>query len=218
MVRNKPKLEFIPGCRFTYNSTAWVVLAEVMEEATGQPAGEWVEDNILEPLKMTDTPIESYVGEVIRNTAESYTHDEEKGYINHESNRAFFGAAEVYSSISDMVKWINNFKTAQIGGAKVNELFLKPFILNDGSNSKYALGINNDSYRGLKRYRHTGGHEAFLTQLSYFPEHDLGIFSVSNFSGKGWIETSKIADILLEDKMLALEEKSTNPLKLRKVI
>jgi len=151
---------------------------------------------------MDDTQIESFVGEVINNAAESYAFEEDKGFVNYKSNRAIFGAAEVYSNIPDMVKWMNNFKTAKIGGKKVNELFLKPFILNDGTNSEYALGINNGSYKGLKRYRHTGGHEAFSTQLSYYPEHELGIFTVSNYGRKGSIDTSKIVEILLSEYLL----------------
>ncbi|RLD75200.1 MAG: hypothetical protein DRJ10_15740 [Bacteroidetes bacterium] len=160
--------------------------------------------------------MESYVGEVIHNTAESYTFDKEKGYTNKESNRAIFGAAEIYSNIPDLVKWINNFKTAKIGGKEVNDLFLKVFILNNGSNSEYALGISISSYRGLKRYRHTGGHEAFATQLSYFPEQDLGIITVSNFGGKGWLATSKIADLLLEEFMNAPTKKENQEFEIEK--
>ena len=201
VVRKQPNLEFIPGSKWTYNSTAWVLLAEILEKITDQPADEWVEKNILKPLGMNDTQIESYVGEVILNTAESYSYDKEQGYINQESNRATFGAAEVYTSIPDLVKWINNYRTAVIGGKAVNNLFLDPFILNDDSNSEYGLGIGNSSYRGLKRYRHTGGHEAFATQLSYFPEYDLGIITISNFGGTGWLSTEKIAELLLDEYM-----------------
>lgn len=201
VVRKQPQLEFVPGSRWTYNSTAWVILAEVLKKVTGQSADEWVEVNIFKPLGMKDTQIESYVGEVIQNSAESYTFDREKGYSNQESNRAIFGAAEIYSNVPDLAKWTSNFRTAQVGGSQVNDLFLTPFILNDGSDSEYALGIGVGTYRGLKRYRHTGGHEAFSTQLSYYPDHDLGIITISNFGGKGWLSTSKIADLLLEEYM-----------------
>jgi len=216
VVRKQPNLEFIPGSQWTYNSTAWVILAEILEKTTDQPADEWVENNILKPLGMDDTQIESYVGEVILNTAESYSYDKEQGYINQESNRAIFGAAEVYTSIPDLVKWINNYRTAVIGGKAVNNLFLDPFILNDESNSEYALGIGNSSYRGLKRYRHTGGHEAFATQLSYFPEYDLGIITISNFGGTGWLSTEKIADLLLEEYMTSPTNKEYQQVEIKK--
>jgi len=205
VVRKQPQLEFVPGSRYTYNSTAWVILAEVLEKVIGQPADEWVEINILQKLKMHDTQIESYVGEVINNTAESYSFNKERGYRNEESNRAIFGAAEVYTSIQDLVKWINNYRTAEVGGKAVNDLFFNPFILNDGTNSEYALGIGNSSYRGLKRFRHTGGHEAFASQLSYYPDYDLGIIAISNFGGRGWLQTTHIAELFLEDKMSSQE-------------
>lgn len=201
VVKKQTHLEFTPGSRYTYNSTAWVILAEILESITGVPADKWVEKNIIEPLGMHDTQIESYVGEVIHNAAESYSSNDKNAYINEKSNRSIFGAAEVYTNIPDLVKWINNYRTAQIGGKAVNELFLSPFILNDGSNSNYALGIINSTYRGLRRYTHTGSHEAFLTQVSYYPDYDLGIVTISNYARKGWLPTSKIANILLGEYM-----------------
>ncbi len=220
VVRKQPQLEFVPGSRHTYNSTAWVILAEVLEKVMGQSADEWVETNILQPLEMHDTQIESYVGEVINNTAESYSYNKERGYRNEESNRAIFGAAEVYTSIQDLVKWINNYRTAEVGGKAVNDLFLDPFIfnngLNNGLNSEYALGIGNSTYRGLKRYRHTGGHEAFQTQLSYYPDQDLGIITISNFGGRGRLATSKVAELLLEEQMTSQELKKSPKVKIEK--
>ncbi|MBT8257529.1 MAG: beta-lactamase family protein, partial [Bacteroidia bacterium] len=205
VVRRQPQLEFVPGSRFTYNSTAWVILAELMEKVTETPADIWVENNILKPLDMNDTQIESYVGEVITNAAESYSNSDQ-GYKNEESNRAIFGAAEVYTSVNDLVKWINNYKTSQIGGEAVRSVFLDPFILNDGSDSEYALGIGVSEYRGLKRYRHTGGHEAFSSQLSYYPDEDLGIIVISNFGGRASVSTSAIASLFLGDKMTQEEK------------
>lgn len=216
VVRKQPQLEFIPGFRYSYNSTAWVILAEILEKITGQEADEWVENNILQPLGMHNTQIESYVGEVILNAAESYSYNEEKGYTNEKSNRAIFGAAEVYSSIPDLVKWINNYRTAEIGGKAINDLFLDPFILNDGSNSGYALGISNSTYRGLKRYSHSGSHEAFLTQLSYYPDHDLGIIIISNYGGKGWFPSSKIANLLLGEFMSSPANNETQQVEIKK--
>jgi len=201
VVRKQPQLEFTPGSRYTYNSTAWVILAEILKNVTGTPADVWVTKNILRPLAMNDTHIESFIGEVVQNAAESYSKTRGKGHKNEKSNRAIFGAADIYTNIEDLVKWIDNYKTAQIGGKKVSDVFLNPYTLNNGSNAEYALGIGIGSYKGLKRYRHTGGHEAFQTQLSYFPDHDLGIITISNYGGRGWLPTSRIADLLLSKHM-----------------
>lgn len=201
VVRRQPELEFVPGSRFSYNSTAWVILAEILEKVTKVSADEWVTTNIFQPLKMNDTKIERYVGEVIPNAAESYSYEKKQGYVNAKSNRSIFAAADVYTNINDLVKWINNFRSMKVGNKAAYDLFLEPFILNDGSNSEYALGISSGTYRGLTRYRHTGSHEAFLTQLSYYPAYNLGIITISNFGRKGWVPTTKIAELLLEEYM-----------------
>jgi len=177
-----------------------VILAEVFEEATGTTAAAWVEENMLDALGMNDTQIEIHVGQVIENAAESYSYSDELGYINQKSNRAIFGAADIFMNVPDAVKWMTNMKTAELGGQEVLDLFLEPNELSNGIFNGYAMGIYVGEYRGLRRYRHTGGHAAFGTQLSYYPDHDLGIFIVSNFSG-AWLSSGSIAELMLGDQM-----------------
>lgn len=202
VVRKQPQLEFEPGSSFTYNSTAWVILADIFEKAVDMSAAKWVTLNILKPLEMNNTQIETYVGEVIINAAESYSSNQGSGYTNEKSNRAIFGAADVYTSVQDITKWINNYSKTKLGGDSVNKVFLEPFVFNNGINSGYALGVEIGTYRGLKTFSHNGGHEAFITQLMYFPDQDTGVFTVSNFGGKGIVSTNKIADFLLEENMV----------------
>ncbi len=210
VVRRQPQLEFTPGSRYTYNSTAWVILAEVLAKVTGRSADAWVTANVLEPLGMEATQIESYVGEPIRNAAESYQYVPGLGYVNPHSNRALFGGADILTNLPDLAHWVDNYKTAVLGGEAVNRVFLDPFVLNDGTNSQYALGIQINTYRGLRRYRHTGGHEAFVTQLSYYPDQDVGIIIISNSGGQGYVASTAIADLLLAKEMLPVEVVTTD--------
>ena len=216
VVRRQTNLEFEPGTRYTYNSTAWIILAEVLEKVTGKPADKWVEINIFQPLGMNDTQIESEVGELIYNAAESYYYDQEHGYINQRSNRAIFGAADVYSSIEDLVKWINNYRTSTIGGEEVNNLFFESFKLKDGTDSEYGLGIRIDLYNGLRRYKHTGSHESFYTQLSYYPDHDLGIIIIENFASNDGTPEIKIAELFLKEHMVPQKEISYKEVEINK--
>ena len=208
VVRKQPDLEFRPGSHYTYNSTAYVILAEVLEKITGEEAHIWVSKNIFSPLGMTNTRIESFVGEVIENAAESYYYDQEKGYGNPKSNRAIFGAADVYSSIEDLVKWQNNFHSQEVGDQESMALFLEPYILLDGNNTEYGFGIRHGIHKGLKVYSHTGAHESFLTQIRYYPEHELGIIAISNFGGQGWLQTNKLAEYVLKDFMQFPKQKN----------
>lgn len=201
VVRRQPALEFVPGSRFCYNSTAYVILAEILEKITGEPSHIWVNKNILLPMGMINTYIESFVGELIPNSAESYYFDKSRGYEKAMSNRAIFGAADIYSSIDDMFHWLNNFQDQKVGGQEVMDLFLTPFELNNGTDTKYAFGIQNSLHKGVKLYSHTGAHESFFTQIRFYPEHNFGLVAISNFGGNGWIPTNKIAEYVLADYM-----------------
>jgi CubicO group peptidase (beta-lactamase class C family) len=216
VIRKQPKLEYEPGTRHTYNSTAYVVLAEILEKVTNTAADIWVETNLLKPLNMNTTQIESHVGEVIENAAESYAFNTQQGYTNEKSNRAIFGAADVYSSVEDLAKWFEIFRSDVTGGDNVRKAFLEPFILKDGIDSEYALGIRNSSHNGLKVYKHTGGHESFLTQMRYYPDHDLGIITISNFGRNGWIPADDIAEVLLEKHMTNSSKKVLKPVSVAK--
>ena len=216
VIRKQPKLEFIPGARHTYNSTTYVVLSEILEKVTDTPADEWIEENIFKPLKMNHTQIESYVGELVTNAAESYSFNPEEGYTNEKSNRAIFGAADVYSSIEDLKKWFSVFRSDVLGGKEARNLFLAPFILRDGTNSEYALGIRTETHNGLQVYHHTGGHESFISQLRYYPDYDLGIVVLTNFGRNGWLSASKIGELFLSTHMTNSSQKDINQISVNK--
>ena len=216
VIRKQPTLEFIPGARHTYNSTTYVVLSEILKKVTDTPADKWVENNIFKPLEMNSTQIESYVGELITNASESYSFDREKGYTNEKSNRAIFGAADIYSSVEDLAKWFTIFRSDVLGGKETQNVFLEPFILTDGTNSEYALGIRTEMHNGLKVYHHTGGHENFISQLRYYPDSDLGIIVLTNFGRNGWLSASRVAELFLDTKMTVAPQKELKEISLKK--
>lgn len=182
VVRRQPALEFPAGSKFRYNSTAYVILAEVFEEVTGTPAGKWVEKNVFGPLDMDNSAIESRIGEVIPDAADSYTLAGDGGYNRAFSNRAIFGAAEVYTTVEDLAKWLGNFHTAELGGPAVQKRMREPFVLTTGDTTEYALGLHIDEHQGLRRISHGGAHAGYRAALMYYPEIDAGVVAMSNNS------------------------------------
>lgn len=202
VVRRQPELEFPPGSDWQYNSTAYVILAEVLERVTGTPADRWVEENVFAPLGMEDSAIESAVGEVIPGAAYSYEDAEDGGHRAAFSNRAIFGAADVYTTVGDLAKWFRNFDTGELGGAEVQERMREPFVLTTGDTTDYALGLAIDRHRGLRRVEHGGSHAGFRAQLSYYPELGAGVVVMSNYDdvdAGGTVEA--VAELAFGDRM-----------------
>ncbi|GEM_PF-832785 len=179
-IRQQGKLDFVPGSKWYYNSMAFTILADILETVTETPADEWMQTHIFDPLDMDDTVIETKVRQVFPGLAESYEEDSEFGYIESQSNRAIFGAADVITTIDDMGKWADNILHGKVGGPKVVDIFTEPFILNDGEDPEYALGIGVTKWRGLDTYYHSGGHAGFVSFIRIFPELNAAIIELSN--------------------------------------
>lgn len=204
VVRRQPELEFPAGSEYQYNSTAFVILAEILERVTGEPATAWVEANVLGPLGMGETDIETAVGDVIPHAADSYTKGEDGEHLRLVSNRAIFGAAEVFTTVGDLAKWLRNFHTAEVGGRAVQEALRERFVLTSGDTTDYALGLRVDEHRGLRRLQHSGGHAGYRAQLSYYPELDAGVVVMSNYDDVNSGEVAdRVAELAFGDRMEA---------------
>ena len=46
------KLDFAPGTRFSYSNTGYILLGRIVEKASGKPFAEFLDQRILQPLKL----------------------------------------------------------------------------------------------------------------------------------------------------------------------
>lgn len=201
VVERQPELEFAPGSRYQYNSSAYVLLALVIERVTGEPFPQWMRANVFDPLGMDRTVIEEEIEQVIPGAADSYTDGESGGYRTAFSNRAYHGAADVYTTVGDMAHWLDNFDTAKVGGRRVIDRMLERFVLTSGDTLAYALGVNVDEWRGLRRIQHSGSHAGYLAWLSYFPDLDAGVVVMSNYDEMSGSVARRVAEIFFGEHM-----------------
>lgn len=181
VIRRQPALEFSPDSDYRYNSTAYVVLALILERVTDEPFPVWMNKHVFDPLDMNDTVIEDEVGQIIPGAATSYYYDEEdSSYTTAFSNRAIFGSAEIYTTVGDLAKWMQNFHTAGVGGTEVQNQLRERFVLANGDTTHYGLGIGIDRERGLARVHHSGSHAGYGSKLNYYPGLNAGVVVMSN--------------------------------------
>ena len=197
-VRKQEELNFPPGEEFLYSNTGFTLLAEVVEKVTGKPFAEFTEERIFEPLQMHHSLVYDDYREVVNNRAYSYYNGQSgfrKGVLNVEA----VGQGNVFSSASDMAKWVINLQDPEVGDTalinKMNELQL----LNNGKTFEGALGQFVKQYRGLKEIEHAGRTVGFNSHVSRFPEHEFAVIILSNSAELEVDEmVHKIADIYLE--------------------
>ena len=108
---------FSAGRNFDYSNTGYFVLASIIEKVSGISYGDFLKENIFEPLQMNDSFAYSFENDSIRNNQlAGYRiykwryHIEIKGTV----NDAVVGDKNVYSTTEDLFKWITGLNAGKI--------------------------------------------------------------------------------------------------------
>ncbi|MEL6443334.1 MAG: serine hydrolase [Bacteroidota bacterium] len=184
VVMRQPDLQFAPGSRHLYNSTAYVLLTTIAERIVEQPYPDWMDEHVFGPLGMTQTAIEREPGDVIPNMARSYTTTDRGTFREDFEAYSYYGATDVYTTVDDLATWMQFLKTGDLGngrgGPGVIARMTEKSLLTNGDTLDYTLGLTVSEHLGLTRYSHggaTGGYRAFL---AYYPEIDAGLVLMGN--------------------------------------
>lgn len=180
LVKRHQDLNFPPGDRFMYCNTSYALLAEIVEKVGGQSFEKWMKEHIFNPLGMQHSYIMDQQGEVFPNTADSYYGNLENGYRKAFDNSTLRGQGGIYTTLEDMMKWLANFSSQQLGSPAVYEAFYTKGLLNNGDSLDYAGGLFIDEWKGIKRIRHGGASAGYRSSIVYYPSYDLGIFIKNN--------------------------------------
>lgn len=188
--RDKP-LEFVPGEKWNYSNSGYVLLGYLIEKVSGTSYAKFVQENIFSPLGMKDSGYDSNE-DVIEHRATGYARGAsgpvKAAYI-HMSIP--FSAGALYSTTEDLLRWESGLFGGELLKAESLQKMTTPF------KSGYALGVGVLTKDGHKVISHSGGIEGFRTHLSYFPDGKYTIAVLSNLETNAVEKiASKLADLL----------------------
>lgn len=171
---------FEPGSQWDYCNTNYLLLAQVVERVGGVPIQEWAQKNIFDPLGMSDSLFRRNSSQLIPRLAECYTKEKGELVLNSASWVDYVGPSYLFTTVRDMARWMDNFRTKKVGGPEVvDKMFLKS-TLNDGSKSFYGFGLGVSTPYGKLIIGHSGQTAGYKTEMLYCPELDLGIAVLAN--------------------------------------
>jgi CubicO group peptidase (beta-lactamase class C family) len=174
------KLISQPGTKFDYNNYGYIMLAYIIEKVSGMNYLSYLNEELFTKASMTNTfsmfdlpntGAQGYVGigshhirPVINNTHPSW----------------YTGAAGIYSSTADLLKFLQSVFSHQLFSEKTLRLMLDTCIITYKGNSQWSLGWQKQVIDGLTWYSHGGSIEGFSTRIGYLPEKDICIVILSN--------------------------------------
>lgn len=184
--------------RFDYDNLLFMVAGEVVTRISGMKWEDFVQDRIMKPLAMS-------------HSAASYARLKDKSNVidghafadgtltvvpRHDLPDGECPAGGIYSSISDMSKWmIAQLNGGKYGDKQEQQLFSAQQqremwspqtnmpVRKDKYNSHfsaYGLGWFLSDVGGSKQASHTGGMEGMVSQVTLLPELGLGIVVLTN--------------------------------------
>ncbi|WP_222983829.1 serine hydrolase domain-containing protein [Flagellimonas meishanensis] len=172
---------FEPGSKFSYSNTGYMLLASIIEIASGKPYPEYAQEKLFNPLGMTNT----YIGQTKRKKEKAigYTETGEGYQAAHYDNNSVIGDGGVYSNILDFFKWSENFKTGKVGGELLIKKMTTSGYLKNNRPTNYGGGLFLGDYQnipGLYTIGHSGEWGSFRSLFFKFVEQDIAFVLLSN--------------------------------------
>lgn len=170
------------GARYAYNNVAYLVLATLVEEVSGQPFADYLLNSFFAPLGMAHTRLRTPANQQdISDRAWGFRPRPAGRQMQDQIPGVYLrGAGGIYTTAGDLLLW----QEALNQGLVRRDLWVRataPTILTDGTPSPYGFGLSlKPDGDGRTRISHGGHWRAFKSDLSYFPDSDLVVIQLTN--------------------------------------
>ena len=155
-----PTLDFVPGTQYAYSNTAYFLLRLVVERVSGQSFAAFTGARIFEPLGMRSTSTWDESAGPMVGAALRYVHGPDFKFRSQTLPWDNQGAAGVYTTVLDLLRWADNFRSGVVGGRAFLQAQLEPgtqTVPLMPSSGRYAAGLILSTYREKPLIWHLGG-------------------------------------------------------------
>ncbi|HEV7782743.1 MAG TPA: serine hydrolase [Chitinophagaceae bacterium] len=195
LARYQPPLFFIPGEKFQYSNTAYMLLASIVEKLSSKTFAGFLKEKIFVPLHMDRTFVcTKEENEAMKtNIAKGYVWDRQTLANTPAENSDQFskqvrtiiypiGDGGIFSTASDMMKWEQALKTEQLVKQSVLQEAYQSAKTNDGKEAGYGFGwfVVKDPANG-KIVQHTGGWPGFRNAFVRYLDKDRVLLVLRNY-------------------------------------
>jgi CubicO group peptidase (beta-lactamase class C family) len=191
LAAHQPARVFPPGMQFAYSNWGAALAAQIVEDVIGMPYGDFLQREILDPLKMRDTtwaPPSAMAAALRERQVSGYR--PEKGALGPQGFMqigAYWPAGGMASTAVDMSRWMRfHLNGGELEGVRLLSaethaaMWTRAFTDLPPEATDIAHGFIDRPHRGLRTLGHSGGTAAFLTNMVLVPELRLGIFMSQN--------------------------------------
>lgn len=174
---DKP-LEFPPGSKHDYSSSGYILLGALVEQLSGKTYGEFLTDEILTPLGMSDTGYQPDRPADDRDATgyQNWTTTSPKA-----PDAVSFSGGGVCSTVTDLARWNQFLLTGSPAVVEPDTLaqLLEPRVAAEGG-TRYGYGIYTLGTGDATSHFHGGNVPGFAAYNEIRPAAELSIVVLSN--------------------------------------
>ena len=182
LVARQEELNFAPGEEHLYSNSGYLLMAEIVERATGRSLRQYAGERLFGPLGMDDTHFHDDALHFIPRKAVGYEADEDGEGVERAYLPGFTGVGPggMWTTVRDLAEWNRNFTRPTVGGSGFVERLKERAVLRGGDTLEYAWGIELSEHKGVSTVGHGGSFMGYRTHFVRAPEHGLGVALLCN--------------------------------------
>jgi CubicO group peptidase (beta-lactamase class C family) len=209
-------LKFRPGTRWDYSNLNYMLLARIVEKASGMPFADFADRRLFRPLEMTHTQVNADFTAVVPHRALGYNPRTPAaaearqqgryvrdgsgrfGWATHPRVSPHYGGSGVITTLEDLARWDRNFYTRQFGGRPFFDLMHRRERFGHPKDND-AFGLVFGRYKGLNTVWYEGGDLGFSSYMVRFPDQRTTVVVLSNMGdGNTTKYARRVADLVLD--------------------
>lgn len=172
-----------PGTRYSYSSYGYNLLGAIVEAASGMSYGDYMRQNLWQPLGMTETRMDDPL-EVIPNRVRGYQlingQVKNSEFIDISSR---FAAGGTRSTVPDLLKFAKGIIEDKALKHDTLNMMATSMSTRAGRLTNYGMGFETGPANGRYMLIHSGGQQETRTLLYILPTRKMALAVAVNFEG-----------------------------------
>ncbi len=199
-------LDFEPGTKWQYSNTNFVLAALIVEKVSGVPLAQFLKQRVFQPAGLTG----------VLNT---YTEREKlavTGYVSYamaapreqplEAPGWYYGDGDLAMTAATLLRWDLTVMNQTLLSPASYAAMKTSFVLKDGTDTHYGLGIFTRTRDGRKEIEHSGEVGGFVAENVLYPDEKAAIVVLTNE-----VASSAASSIAAAIKPLLLRPSAAEP-------
>ncbi len=173
--------QFVPGARWAYSNTGYVVLGALIRKLSGEFYGDVLRKRIFVPANMTGARVISEA-DLVPHRAAGYELVEgtvrNQSWVSPKMNTTADGS--LYLTARDFLAWDSALRERKLLSSESFRLMWTPVRLNDGQAYPYGFGWFIAEQRGSPNIEHAGSWQGFRAHIARYVERGLSLVVLCN--------------------------------------